>query len=514
MNRKLILGQKGITLIALVVTIIVLIILAGVSTKIITEQNGILNKTKTAAVMENKEELLDNVKMDIASQVMENMGDKLTEEQLHNILDIYFENIPDYPGNKEDDNYYDWNNFPEGFPDSTEILIPREPYKNVKDVKIEDIYTEKFGDGTQIEDDTPLLPTKPNVSDIVGDGEKFQKNTEIEDDEGKTMWVPENFEVVEGDKIDEGVVIQDGVGNQFVWIPVENINNMVFCRTHNTYNSLRYDEESGELICEECKTAGILETKFAGKLFATTTGKSFNISQNSWTYKANSNLREPDIVSSYDGNSNNTNSLMESGYDNFAKQLEAEFYAMATSVAKYGGFYIGRYETGKLNTDTPVVQEGINEGIGNVTWYNAYKRSKNVVYDNKNTKNASVTSSMIWGCQWEQVMFWMKDIENTTITNSDGSHPAYITDSTGMANYSINSKMQSIKPTGQYGVNKIYDMAGNVSEWTLEAYSTNKRVVRGGNRSDKEHCSASYRWADAPTGSWDHYGSRVAIYIN
>lgn len=41
-------GQKGITLVALVVTIIVLIILAGVSIAIVLGDNGIINKAKVA----------------------------------------------------------------------------------------------------------------------------------------------------------------------------------------------------------------------------------------------------------------------------------------------------------------------------------------------------------------------------------------------------------------------------------------------------------------------------------
>ena len=42
--------QKGITLIALIITIIVLIILAGISIMMISGQNGILNKTAHASV--------------------------------------------------------------------------------------------------------------------------------------------------------------------------------------------------------------------------------------------------------------------------------------------------------------------------------------------------------------------------------------------------------------------------------------------------------------------------------
>ena len=43
--------QKGITLIALVITIIVLLILAGVSISMLTGENGILNQASKAAEM-------------------------------------------------------------------------------------------------------------------------------------------------------------------------------------------------------------------------------------------------------------------------------------------------------------------------------------------------------------------------------------------------------------------------------------------------------------------------------
>ena len=40
--------EKGITLVALVVTIVVLLILAGVSISLVLDQNGIINKAKGA----------------------------------------------------------------------------------------------------------------------------------------------------------------------------------------------------------------------------------------------------------------------------------------------------------------------------------------------------------------------------------------------------------------------------------------------------------------------------------
>ena len=55
--------NKGITLIALVVTIIVLLVLAGISISMLTGQNGILNraaeaKEKSAAAQEDENEEL------------------------------------------------------------------------------------------------------------------------------------------------------------------------------------------------------------------------------------------------------------------------------------------------------------------------------------------------------------------------------------------------------------------------------------------------------------------------
>lgn len=53
--------------------------------------------------------------------------------------------------------------------------------------------------------------------------------------------------------------------------------------------------------------------------------------------------------------------------EDFLIQLQNEFDEMIESVRIYGGFYIGRYETGK-NDEEAVVQKG-NTDIENQTWY-------------------------------------------------------------------------------------------------------------------------------------------------
>ena len=47
--KKKMTGQKGITLVALVVTIVVLLILAGVTINLVIGQNGLINRAKEAA---------------------------------------------------------------------------------------------------------------------------------------------------------------------------------------------------------------------------------------------------------------------------------------------------------------------------------------------------------------------------------------------------------------------------------------------------------------------------------
>lgn len=56
-------NQKGITLIALVITIIVLLILAGVSIAMLTGQNGILTQANSAKTETNKAEAVEKINL-------------------------------------------------------------------------------------------------------------------------------------------------------------------------------------------------------------------------------------------------------------------------------------------------------------------------------------------------------------------------------------------------------------------------------------------------------------------
>ena len=80
--------KKGITLVALVVTIIVLIILAGVTLNIVLDQNGIIEKTQEARRESEKAEIIEQIQLDIADKKIENQG-SINEDEFYEILRKY-----------------------------------------------------------------------------------------------------------------------------------------------------------------------------------------------------------------------------------------------------------------------------------------------------------------------------------------------------------------------------------------------------------------------------------------
>ena len=88
-------NRRGITLIALIITIIILFILAGITVTMLTGENGIINRAVEARERTERASLVEQVQIDILIEQSKNTSENLTREQLDSVLGKYFETIPD-----------------------------------------------------------------------------------------------------------------------------------------------------------------------------------------------------------------------------------------------------------------------------------------------------------------------------------------------------------------------------------------------------------------------------------
>ena len=75
LSKKKSLQEKGITLIALVVTIVILLILTGVTIATVAGDNGLFSKAKQATVEYEKEALKEEMRLAILDKQIENSGE-------------------------------------------------------------------------------------------------------------------------------------------------------------------------------------------------------------------------------------------------------------------------------------------------------------------------------------------------------------------------------------------------------------------------------------------------------
>ena len=78
--------NKGVTLIALAVTIVVMLILAGVTISVLNGENGIVKQAQKAKEESKIKELKEKVRIDIAGKRVENINGELRVSVLKEIL--------------------------------------------------------------------------------------------------------------------------------------------------------------------------------------------------------------------------------------------------------------------------------------------------------------------------------------------------------------------------------------------------------------------------------------------
>ena len=397
MNIK---NSKGITLVALVVPIVVLLILAGVSVNLVLGENGLITQAQEAKRKTAEAEKNETTSMDSAS---------------------------------------DW------------------------------------------------------VSETVN-------NTSLPQNTITKPYMPSSeFKKVEGTNLANGLVIEDASGNQYVWVEVP-------------------------MTTEVYPTAGLNITDFNADIYTKIENDLHNYTK---TYRNNTNYVDEYYEDSTDG-------WFES-----KEEYDLQKYKMLKSVYQNGGFWVGRYEAGIENnrkspteeiTETPKSKEELYP-YNYITRTQSKKLAEQVVYD-------QYSGSLMFGVQWDLILAFMHNKGNISdeILNKD---------STTVGNYknnfmNINDKLVKYskddginfydcpyqKENGEEvlfttGTNKnnyimnIYDMAGNVKEWTLEYSSDGDHVCvgRGGNYyGDGNTNSIASRSCYLESHSYSSFGFRVTIY--
>ena len=428
-------SKKGITLVALVVTIVVLLILAGVSINLVLGDNGIISKaqegkTKSAEASEND---------------LKGMNSLI--EQMESTLN-------------------------------------------------------GSGNGGKTEPETvPYLPS-------------------------------DDFHYDTSTSVDTGLVIKDASGNEYVWVVVP--------RTTAVY-----------------KTTGLGKTTFTDADYTSIEKDLKDYTSIYVTESGYSDLYYPD-------DKNVGWFADETAYNNLKN-------SMLKSVYENGGFYVGRYEAGidtttgtnrTSNTDKNSDGKYTIEGMPvPVTKADAYPytyvtrtQAQNLA---SNVNSGTKTSSLMFGVQWDLVLAFMHNkgnIADSTLTSNSTTIGNYCNSTfqlsqTGQyavcSNYSLSSTWSlattategyvdsgrnkltqssiangTLVTTGtseQSKVMNIYDIAGNVWEWTLELTSypgTNRPCARrgGGFYDTGSSLPAAYRSDGGTVGSVGIIGFRVSLF--
>ena len=349
-----------------------------------------------------------------------------------------------------------------------------------------------------------------------------------------TPYLPDDsFKKVPGTDLSKGLVIEDKYENQYVWVEVPK----------SLYNNTNYNLNNAKKPSSSTDYANI----------------EYCLQQYTATYRKGTNYSDV-----YYADDKNVGWFAdETAYNNLKN-------SMLKSVYENGGFYVGRYEAGIETTGTNRTSVGPTNSDGKytiegmptpVTKADAYPytyvtrtQAQNLA---SNVNSGTKTSSLMFGVQWDLVLAFMSR-DTAKITSTDdltsnstkignyrdsvfqlsqtGKYATYsnwtlsstwnpsTTSTTDFVDSSRNKIAKSsngngiLVTTGTSEKNKvmnIYDVAGNVWEWTLEytSYTSAPCAYRGGYYGNTgSSVSAADRNYVSTDDSLDCFGFRVSLF--
>ena len=411
---------KGITLIALVVTIIVLLILAGIALNLTIGENGLFTRAQNAAnTWKNAE---------------------TNEQSAMNDLSSWMDQYLNGNGGEED---------------------------NQGTIKV---------------------------------------SFKIEGEKVTTPPVPSGFSHVDGTEINSGYVIQDTNGNQFVWVPVDkNQKIKINVTSEAKIDSINLTDPYGDPIQLENTTD--LGTTYNNENVEPTINGPYRLTVTSGgeTKKVFLSVHSLYAIDTLNDWWTTEECIQAMGYNNLEEMLEDWYYATEEeflmdgsrmkdysetenykqSVNDNGGFYIARYEASyldgkvasKVSTST---RTSSSRTLTNGMLWNYISQTEALTKANEMYAGEGFTSSLPTGAAWDRTLAWLE--ETGAVSKAE-----ILVDSKTWGNYTDDTFTtgSELINTGEYSQtekNNIYDLAGNLEEWTTEANSTSDRVGRRGVR--------------------------------
>ena len=398
-------NKRGISLIVLIVTIIVIIILAAVVVLTLSKNNPVESARK-ARFMEDVRSFQDELALSVSKDYVtnkENRNDKFNATEFNDMKNY----IPSFTKDYDKKLYVK----------DDELM-----YKEDEVTENEKKWLEELGIVTKAK-----IPVPDGWENYIG---------EMTDDE---VPVPKGFTYAEGTK-ETGTVIQDDKGNEFVWIPVDNISD----------------------------------------------------------YKKDTSF---------------PSNCTPTGDDSLPTGITDE----TLDVEKYKGFYIGRYEAGVPEGEsTPTNKVGIPVSKKDaVVWTNIdYNNAKSSA--EQMIKSDYVQTGLLTGKAWDTTCHWIKDYVETIDVNSTLTDSRYYgnhSDSESPANVIGYGTKQTAGYSDVWKTKNIYDLAGNVWEWTNEECSSNRDYRGGSYYNGAKYYPVSYRYKFNSGYSNDGIGMRPRLYI-